>query len=338
MATYRKTGGGWRAEIAVRGARESKVFATKAQAAAWAAERETVLRRQAETGIVTGKTLADAATRYEKEVSVHKRGHMWEAKRLAWICAYRIDEKNLGSRPLVELTPDLLGRFRDMRLAGTPGIPPITGASFNRDLNLLSHVLRTAAREWKWIPESPTKDVRRPKNSLPRDRLISSDEIERLCTNLNFNFQPISSKKQAVGAAFLFAIETAMRESEICGLTKLDIDGPVAHLRMTKNGTARDVPLSKKAREILSCLPEPENDDSPLFMLTASSLSTLFRVARDQCMIDGLTFHDTRHEAITRLAKKLSVLDLARMVGHKDLRMLQIYYNETAASMAARLD
>jgi integrase len=36
-------------------------------------------------------------------------------------------------------------------------------------------------------------------------------------------------------------------------------------------------------------------------------------------LIDDLTFHDTRHEAITRLAKKLQELDLARMVGHRDL-------------------
>jgi len=31
------------------------------------------------------------------------------------------------------------------------------------------------------------------------------------------------------------------------------------------------------------------------------------------------------------------VLDLARMVGHRDLRMLQIYYNESAEDMAAKL-
>ena len=39
-----------------------------------------------------------------------------------------------------------------------------------------------------------------------------------------------------------------------------------------------------------------------------------------------------------RLAKKLNVLDLARMVGHKDLRQLQVYYNETDETMAARMD
>ena len=49
-------------------------------------------------------------------------------------------------------------------------------------------------------------------------------------------------------------------------------------------------------------------------------------------------FHDTRHEAITRLASKLDVLSLARVAGHRDIRMSQAYYNETAEELAARLD
>lgn len=43
------------------------------------------------------------------------------------------------------------------------------------------------------------------------------------------------------------------------------------------------------------------------------------------------------HDAITRLAQKLNVLQLARMVGHRDIRSLQTYYNETAESMARLL-
>lgn len=51
-----------------------------------------------------------------------------------------------------------------------------------------------------------------------------------------------------------------------------------------------------------------------------------------------LTFHDARHEACTRLARKLEVLDLARMIGHRDPRSLMIYYNPTASEIAERLD
>ena len=46
----------------------------------------------------------------------------------------------------------------------------------------------------------------------------------------------------------------------------------------------------------------------------------------------------TEHDAITRLAQKLNVLQLARMVGHRDIRSLQTYYNETAESMARCCD
>jgi hypothetical protein len=42
--------------------------------------------------------------------------------------------------------------------------------------------------------------------------------------------------------------------------------------------------------------------------------------------------------AITRLAKKLDVLDLARMVGHRDLKQLLVYYNESPNTIAERLD
>lgn len=39
-----------------------------------------------------------------------------------------------------------------------------------------------------------------------------------------------------------------------------------------------------------------------------------------------------------RLAKKLNALELARMVGHKDLKMLLRYYNESAEEIAKRLE
>ena len=77
--------------------------------------------------------------------------------------------------------------------------------------------------------------------------------------------------------------------------------------------------------------------DDRLFKLESASADTMFRRVRDELGIDGLTFHDTRHEAITRLARKVDVLDLARITGHKDLKSLMIYYNATASELAQRL-
>lgn len=53
--------------------------------------------------------------------------------------------------------------------------------------------------------------------------------------------------------------------------------------------------------------------------------------------IDELTFHDTRHEAITRLASVFNPLELARVVGHSNLSQLLVYYNATAEDLAGRL-
>jgi integrase len=63
----------------------------------------------------------------------------------------------------------------------------------------------------------------------------------------------------------------------------------------------------------------------------------MFRKYRKKSGIEDMTFHDSRHEAITRLAKKLHVLDLARMTGHKDIKKLMIYYNESAEDIAGKL-
>lgn len=327
MATYRKRSSGWRAEIVIKGVRESKTFATKAEAISWASARETEIRRDSVAGIVSGRTCQEAFDRYTAEVSIHKRGCRWEGIRLRAIAKHEIAGVEIGSMRLVEVTSDILGKWRDKRLE------TVAGSTVNREMNLLSNVFTTARREWKWVAGSPTTDVRRPKNSAPRDRRISQDEIDRLCLALGYA-GAVTSKSCAVAAAMLFAIETAMRAGEICGLTWDRITGSVAHLPRTKNDTSRDVPLSARAIELLGQLPK---GGETCFGVSSASLDALFRKARGRAGVENLTFHDTRHEAITRLARKLNVLELARMVGHKDLKMLQIYYNESAAEIAKKL-
>jgi len=63
----------------------------------------------------------------------------------------------------------------------------------------------------------------------------------------------------------------------------------------------------------------------------------LFRKAVGRAGIQDLHFHDSRHEAITRLSKKMDVLDLARTVGTRDLKTLMTYYERSAADLAKQL-
>jgi integrase len=336
VASYAKRTNGWRAQIAIQGIRESKVFSTKAEAVAWSTTREAEIRTGKTTGIQHGRTVGDAFDRYEKDVSAGKPGHRFEALRLAAIGAWEISGKPFRDMKLVDATSEVLGKWRDHRIK----TDKVTGSTVNRELNLLSHVFRTAAKEWKWIANSPTADVRRPEESQPRDRLYEDDEIQRICLALGFDLdgdERAETTSQRVAVAFLFAIETAMRAGEICGLVARDVVGRVATLEKTKNGTKRKVPLSKRALELLELLPLPE-EDGPLFGITTASLDALFRKAKTRAAIKDATFHDSRHLAITRLAKTFNVLDLARIVGHRDIKQLMVYYNETAESMAERMD
>jgi integrase len=223
-----------------------------------------------------------------------------------------------------------IAAWRDRRLS------KVTAGTVSREMNLLSAVLSVARREWGLIPVSPISDVRRPPKPPGRDRLVTDDELARLAVSAGSDLTKATAR---VYHAFVFAIETAMRAGEIVGLTwdRVDLDKRVAVLPRTKNGTKRDVPLSTEAVRLLQALP-PVDDDKPVFGMSDAQRDALWRKLRARAGVTELTFHDSRHTAITRLSRKLDILALARMVGHRDLRMLQIYYNETAEELAKRLD
>ena len=97
---------------------------------------------------------------------------------------------------------------------------------------------------------------------------------------------------------------------------------------------SRNVPLSARAIELIGRL---DHDKETMLGVSAGVVSTMFRAAVANCGIDNLTFHDARHEATTRLAGKLQVLDLARVTGHRDIKQLMTYYNKDARELAGLL-
>ena len=61
------------------------------------------------------------------------------------------------------------------------------------------------------------------------------------------------------------------------------------------------------------------------------------RVTRKAGLTD-VHFHDLRHTAITRLAKKFNILELATISGHKSLKMLQRYTHIKAEDLVGKID
>lgn len=322
MATFRKLSSGkWQAQIARNGIRKSASFATKREAQDWSARQEYLVTNA--EPLQSSLTLKDAFDRYAQEESPKRRGERWEVVRLK-----RLSFDRIANKRLADLEPADFAEWRDWRSK------EVAPGTVRREMTLMSSVLSTARREWGLISHNPISDIRKPASPPPRDRRVSVDELNKLVEVAGTNLTTATAR--AVHA-FRFAVETAMRAGEIVGLTTetVDRDTRVATLPKTKNGTVRKVPLSTAAIELLKALPE---SDGPLFDLTSQQIDALFRKARDKSKIVDLRFHDSRHEAITRLAKKLDVLSLARIVGHKDIKMLMIYYNATAEELAQRLD
>lgn len=303
----------------MRGVYRSVTRDTKAEARQWADE----LERQIRTGEYwtgTGHTLREAYDRYARETGADRR--RWDRNRLA-----RLSRDPSADVPLAELTPAHMAALRDRLLER------MKASSVNRELNQVSGVLSKARREWGWIKNNPLSQVDRPRDPPPRDRRISDDETNRVLNALGWAGE-VRTKQHEVAVIWLLALETAMRFGELSTLCWENVRERHVVLEDTKNGDRRYVPLSSRARELFELVP---GEGEQVFSVSAASASTLARKAIARAGIENLRPHDTRHEAITRLARKIDIMDLARMVGHRDLRSLKIYYNPTADEIADRL-
>lgn len=319
MASIRRRGKKWRAELFKDGQRESQSFDTKAQASAWAQQREAELIGKR----LPDKTLRDALNRYASDVAPTHKGERWEVLR-----CNALGRLPMASKKLSSLTPSDMAEHRDERLK------KVQAGTVRRELGLLRSVFDYAINEWGWLRMSPLASVKKPPTPPSRRRRISAEEVDRVTMALGYDGGVPETKSQRVAMAFLFALETAMRSSEITGLTWDRVNPKSVVLPKTKNGDQREVPLSSTARNILAELPK---EDGPIFGLDLALRDALFRKAKAKANVVDLHFHDSRAEATWRLSKKLDVMELARMIGHRDIRSLMFYYNTSADELADRL-
>lgn len=322
MASIQKHKNGWRVQVYVGGRRASQVCKTRQEAAAWALQREAEFSGKR----LPDKTFADAMTAYERDVAPSHRGWRWETLRLK-----AMRKEAIASLPLAGMDSRDFATWRDRR--GRTRAP----GTVAREMNLMRSVLEYARRDLRWLLNNPMQDVRWPTTPPGRRRRVSEAEVKAVTAAFGVD-EGLRSETatQRVGLAFLFALETAMRAGEIVGLMPEHVFllSRYVVLPRTKNGDRREVPLSKRAVEILEALPK---GDGPVFGLTGEMRDALWRKMRPKALAD-LHFHDSRAEAIWRLSKKLDVLQLARVIGHRNPASLMLYYNESASDMAKRLD
>lgn len=318
--------GRWRALVQVGERRASKVFRTQREAKAWAA----ALTLEMEKPEPSRRTVADLLTRYMQEVTPKKKGARPERLRIE---ALLRDHPHLTALRLADVRAPDIAAWRDARAA------QVKPASVQRDMNWLRNAFTIGRLEWHWIEHNPFEGVRGPGLAVARDRRIAPSEVRAICRALHYRTgHAPETKGQEVALVFLVALRTAMRAGEILSLGAGTLDLPrrvarVPHKMQYLTGRPREVPLLPKAVRLLRVVA----DRPQCFTVKSASLDTLFRKARDRIGIEGLHFHDSRAEALTRLARKVDVLTLAKISGHADIRQLMTYYRETAEDIAARL-
>ena len=325
MASIQKHGKRWRAQLMIDGDRRSKVFDTKAEASQWALAETAAGKR----GPVSTRLVRDALKALHEELMNAGKSRSDIGR------ALRLQADPLADIRLADVDADSLADFRDRKLKGGA-----SDATVRREMNLLRGMFRRCREDWKWMTRNPFVGVKSPKSPDSRKRRISDDELKMVRQALSLgDGLPSSTIMQRTGLSFLFALETAMRASEMVGMRWPDvhIKRRFVHLPKTKNGDARDVPLSTEAVKILQALPRVDGDDR-CFLLEESQRDANWRKGRDRSGVEDLHFHDSRAEGIWRLSKKLDVLQLARAIGHRDINSLLIYYRESAEDMAAKLD
>lgn len=316
MATFQKRNGRVTATVRIKShPAKSKTFDTLRDAKAWAKETEVQFKNENEL-IFDHVIFKDAFIEYRDTVRAKSKNSKREISRCNFIL------KNMDMNiPLSKVDRAFLVDWREKRLES------VTPATVRREFIMLAGFFTWCVEVKLWLQVSPIKEVKFPKDSDHREKIISDQEIETLLPFLDEELKTI----------FLLALETGMRQSEICLLTwdRVRLSQKYLFLETSKNGRPREIPLSKKAISLLES--RIGVDSKKVFNYLAEYASVAFYKARLEAGLTDFTFHDSRHTAATKIALKIQLLDLCKMFGWSDPKRAMVYYNPTASEIAERL-
>ena len=308
----------------------SKTFETRKEAEAWAkvVESEMVRGLYIDRSEAEKTTLKEALERYRDEITSEKKGAVQECTKIGKLLRHP-----LASRILASIQSTDMSKYRDEMIK-----EGLSASTVTKYLALISHLFTVAIKEWRMGVQNPIATIRKPKAGEGRDRRLMEGEEVRLMAALADSGKGTRANVWVEPMARL-AIETAMRESELLKLkwTDIDLAKCTALARDTKNGDKiRLIPLSSRAISILSAL--PHSIDGRVFPTTQQAVVQSFTRSCKRAGIEGLRFHDLRHEAASRFFEMgLDVMEVASITGHKTLSTLRRYVHLKPDNLARKL-
>ncbi|TYB80989.1 tyrosine-type recombinase/integrase [Maritimibacter fusiformis] len=319
MATIRKLPSGkWNVQVRSKGKLyASKTFVHRRRAEKWAKEKD------AELGV--GHLLfIDAGHKYCIEVLDGKPSQLLAANRVDRISRYPAMDK-----PMDKITLQDINAYKKYRLA------EVSKATCRDELLMIRRVYRWYIREHHAetgkLLSNPSEYLTVPPPGKARERVISRRELHLL----------LGAMSPQMAKIVEFAFETAMRRSEILKFTPNDVFLDDRFLRVIegKEGS-RDVPLTKRAVELLEGVAHAEGQDLPVFNAAPYSVTQALRRARIKAGLgEDVKFHQLRHSRITEVARMgLNQAQIMVVSGHRDIRSVQRYTHLNVRDVVGLID
>lgn len=300
----------------------SATFRTKAAAENWARGVEDKLSTGTFVDTSTAETtlVAGLLQRYEKEITPRKKSAKKEESRIKILSA------ELGLYSVAALTPEAIVAYVDKRARS------VSSDTIRKELNTLSHAIDTGIVLWRiHLAGNPVITARMIlsrvgtlKQGTERDRRLSPGELKRL----------LQASEPSHKALWIWALESAMRRGEIASMRPSHrVDGSLK-IPETKTGRPRAIPVTRHMARVWEQLPWGKSG----LCMKADSITQAFDRACKKARIEGLRFHDLRHEATSRLFEKgLQIQEVASITGHTDWKSLKRYTHLRPDQIAKKL-
>lgn len=327
------------------GKRKTKTHKTRRLAQRWIDDIEDKMATGQE-GVNPHVLLRDAIDRYIKEAPHFHKPKSRDSLAYEFHRLNKFKRMSVADIPIAELTKDdgndLIRELLQPNKHGKVNAEATVG----REMTVLKGVLRKC-NDWYGLTFPWTKLLELA-SSDSRRRNITDKEIQRVIVASAYDDQytPMQTQ-QRVGAMFLFAIETAMRQGEIAKLTPRMLAEDWVHANLpaqnTKSKRFRAVPITPRGREILRSLPTCGLDE-PMFRCSAQTCSQVFKKIVKKAGLPtpengGFTFHDTRHLACMRLVKMgFAPMELIEILGHTTVGQAMTYYHPDVSDHVAKME
>ena len=334
-----KKGKHYRAVVRYKGFYKSQTFEKKEEAVIWANDLENALKKGKFKPINDDKisvinTVGDLVDYFEANIASKRY-----SKPEQYTVMYNWWKNKIGHILLSELDSPILEKCRNLLAAESPDKPykghtHKSNSTVRKYMFALSAVLRYGVRSLKVLDRNPMADVDKPKKPKGVVRFLSDEEKETL-------IEACSAHSLMLFVFVIIALFAGGRYTEILTLQveNIDFDNNMLHFIDTKNGEPRGVPIYEKVTQIIKDYLDKNNIRSGYIFLNKRQKLTYIKGQLEKVIekagIENFRIHDLRHTYASWLAQNgATLLEIAELMGHKNLNQVQIYAHLTKKTTA----